>query len=170
MERQSLRCMRWGFVFVLFHLKIGSVDMLPDFIGFILFILALRAHEEMRVVEKRMEPFLWILAADAFVKWLTGFSWNLEELFSTVIGIYAFYVLIGELMLRIGENQPDIAKDFHVCRTGLVILYAANYLVSPYNIEVINTLLVIAFLGSAVYIFIKSFAVTPLESGPQWTA
>lgn len=163
MEKKSLACMRWGFVFVMLHVNIGRVDVLPDFVGFILFIAALRAHEEMTAVEKRMEPFLWILAADALVKWLTGFSNNIEELFITVIGIYAFYVLIGEVMLRIGEKQPDAAGGFKVCRTVVAILYAANFLIGPYEIETVNVVLVAAFLISAVYIIVKSFLIVPLE-------
>lgn len=163
MEKKSLICMRWGFVFVMGHIRIGRVDLLPDFAGFILFILAVRAHEKMSAVEERMEPFLWILAADALVKWLTGFSNNLEELFITVIGIYAFYVLIGEVMLRIGEKQPEVAGSLHGCRIAFVILYAANFLIGSYEIEMVNVFLVAAFLISAVYLFLKTFAVVPLE-------
>lgn len=163
MEKRSLIYMRWGFVLAMVHVNIGRIDVLPDFLGIVLFIMALRAHEEMTVTEKRTEPLLWILAADFFIKWLTGFSNSIESLLVTVISIYAFYVLIGEVMRRIYEKQQETAEVLGGCRIAVVSLQMANYLLNPYGIEWLNGILAAAFLLLMLYFFIKTFAIVPLE-------
>lgn len=163
MEKKSLVLMRWGFVLSVVHVNIGRIDVLPDFLGIILFILALHAHTEMTVAEKRTEPFLWILTADFLIKWLTGFGNSIESLLVTVISIYAFYVLIGEVMQRIGERQPEAADALGICRIAFVILQVLNYLLVPYGIEWLNGILVAAFLILLLYFFVKTFAIVALE-------
>lgn len=161
MEKRSLIYMRWGFVLVMVHVNIGRIDVLPDFLGIVLFIMALRAHEEMTVAEKRTEPLLWILAADFFIKWLTGFSNSIESLLVTVISIYAFYVLIGEVMGRIEATQPKEAEALGFCRAAFVVLETLNFLLNSYGIEWLNVILVAAFLILTLYFFIKTFAIVP---------
>lgn len=163
MERKSLILMRWGFVLSAVHVKIGRMDVLPDFLGIILFILALHAHEKMTVAEKRTEPFLWLLTADFFIKWLTGFGNSIESLLVTVISVYAFYVLTGEVMRRIWERQQETAETLGICRIVFVILQVLNFLLNPYGIEWLNGILVAAFLVLLLYFFVKTFAIVPLE-------
>lgn len=155
--------MRCGIVLATVHVNIGRIDLLPDFLGMILFILALHAHEEMTVVEKRTEPFLGILTADFLVKWLTGFSNSIESLLVTVISVYAFYVLIGEVMKRICERQQEVAETLGLLRIAMVVLQAANFLLGPYDINWLNVVLVVGFLLTILCIFIKTFAIIPLE-------
>lgn len=155
--------MRCGIVLTTVHVNIGRIDLLPDFLGMILFILALHAHEEMTVVEKRTEPFLWILTADFFVKWLTGFSNSIESLLVTVISVYAFYVLVGEVMKRICDRQQDVAETLGLIRIAVVVLQAANFLLGSYAIDWLNALLVVAFLLAILCFFIKTFSIIPLE-------
>lgn len=168
MEKKSLVLMRWGFVLSVVHVNIGRLDVLPDFLGIILFILALHAHEEMTVAEKRTEPFLWILTADFFIKWLTGFSNSIESLLVTVISVYAFYVLVGEVMKRIWEKQQEVAEVLGVCRIAFVILQVFVFLFSPYEIGWLNGILVVAFLLLALCFIVKTFAIIPLEEDAEW--
>lgn len=163
MEKKSLVLMRWGLVLSMVHLNIGRIDLLPDFLGIFLFILALHAHAEMTVAEKRTEPFLWILAADFLVKWLTGFSNSLESLLVTILSIYAFYVLVGEVMRRIGETQRETAEALGICRIAFVILQVLNFLLNPYGIEWLNGILTVVFLLLFLYFLIKTFAIIPSE-------
>lgn len=155
--------MRCGIVLATVHVNIGRIDLLPDFLGMLLFILALRAHEEMTVTEKRTEPFLWILTADFFVKWLTGFSNSIEGLLVTVISVYSFYVLVGEVMKRICDRQQDVADALGALRIAIVVLLAANFLVGSYAIEWLNLALIAAFLAAMIFFFIKTFSIIPLE-------
>lgn len=168
MEKKSLVLMRWGFVLSVVHVNIGRLDVLPDFLGIILFILALHAHDEMTVTEKRTEPFLWILTADFFIKWLTGFSNSIESLLVTVISVYAFYVLVGEVMKRIWEKQQEVAEVLGVCRIAFVILQVIAFLFSPYEIGWLNGILVVAFLLLALCFIVKTFAIIPLEEDAEW--
>lgn len=168
MEKKSLVLMRWGFILSVVHVNIGRLDVLPDFLGIILFILALHAHEEMTVTEKRTEPFLWILTADFFIKWLTGFSNSIESLLVTVISVYAFYVLVGEVMKRIWEKQQEVAEVLGVCRIAFVILQVFVFLLSPYEIGWLNGILVVAFLLLALCFIVKTFAIIPLEEDAEW--
>ncbi len=161
MEKKSLVLMRWGLVLSVIHVNVGEIDLLPDFLGIFLFILALHAHGEMTVTEKRTEPFLWILAADFLVKWLTGFSNSLESLLVTILNIYAFYVLVGEVMRRIGETQRETAEALGFCRVAFVILQVLNFLINPYGIEWLNGILTAVFLLLFLYFFIRTFAIIP---------
>lgn len=163
MEKKSLIFMRCGMVLSVVHINIGRIDLLPDFLGMILFILALHAHEEMTVTEKRAEPFLWILTADFFVKWLTGFSNSIEELLITVISVCVFYVLIGEVMKRIWDSQQDVAETLGLLRIAIVVLLAANFLVGFLAADWLNLALIVAFLLAIIFFFIKTFSIIPLE-------
>lgn len=161
MEKKSLLCMRWGFVAAFVNVNIGRVNVLPSFVGFFLFWLALRAHEEETGVEKRMEPFLWILMADDLICWITGFSNGVEKLVISVIGIYTLFVLLGEVMRRIEDTQPDVAASIGISRILLVMLLTLNYLAGAYNIEAVNLFFVVAILSLTIYLFVKTFSIVP---------
>lgn len=138
MEKKSLLCMRWGFVAAFVNVNIGRINVLPGFVGFFLFWLALRSHEEETGVEK---------------------------LVIFVIGIYTLFVLLGEVMQRIGDTQTDVAESIGVCRILMVILIAFNYLAGAYDIEPVNLLLVVAILILTACLFVKTFSIVPLREG-----
>ena len=46
MERNALRCLKFGLLFDFLDFSIGSLEVLPDFVGMLLFYGSIRSHKE----------------------------------------------------------------------------------------------------------------------------
>lgn len=80
MTAKSLRYIKWGFVLMFFNINIGRFDLLPNFAGVLLLIMALRSQWEETETEKRLEPLLTALVIDYFLHWIFAFDNGVENL------------------------------------------------------------------------------------------
>lgn len=145
MESKSLKYLKWGFVFLFFHVTV-VVDLLPDFVGALLLYASIQSHKQTTEAEDRVKFLFLVLAADYFLHWIFPFSFILENLLITIISMYALYVLLGEVAGRIREKQPDKANSLNVIRILLTILNVIVFVASPYENAGVNALLALAFV------------------------
>lgn len=156
MERASLKYLKWGMVFAFLNIHIGTLNLLPDFAGMLLFYASIRSHARQTQPEQRLRPLLLVLAADYFLHWIWPFENGLEGLLMLVISIYTIYVLLGEVAGRIKEHQPDSAKRICFLRGWAILLQMAAFFLSPYEYGtvdgVIGTAMVMMWIGLMVVI------------------
>lgn len=146
MEPKSLKYLKWGFVFLFFHITF-VVDLLPDFVGALLLYASIQSHKQTTEAEDRVKFLFLVLAADYFLHWIFSFDFILETLLITVISMYAMYVLLGEVGHRIQEAQPEKAKQLNVVRMLMAISQVVVFVASPYENEELNALLAVISVG-----------------------
>lgn len=144
MERKSLNFLRWGILFTFFNFYIGSLNLLPDFIGMLLFYASILSHAQPTRNEEKIKPLFLVLAADYFLHWIWKFENGLEMLFTAVIQLYAIFVLLGEVAGRLREGQPDKAGLLDGIRVWSVFIQTFVFLTASYRIAVLNDLAMIA--------------------------
>lgn len=160
MTAKALCYLKWGFVLLFFNINIGRWDLLPNFLGLILIILGVRS-QHMTETEKRIQPLLFVLAVDYFLHWIFAFDNELENLLITVIGIYAIYILLGEIAGRIEESFKNLSDRLHHIRIGFVVLQLLSYLFGAYDNEGIVIALSIGFVILLVILMVTLFAIKP---------
>ena len=82
----------WGYFFVFFSLKLGNLELLPDFAGHLLFLgaIALLAEEERTLALLR--PISILLAA------LSGLEWAAALLGQSPEGLWQLPEMVGSLL------------------------------------------------------------------------
>ena len=154
MERRSLNCLKWGIFFTFVNIEIGQLNLLPEFVGMLLFYASIRSHQEPRPGESRVAPLFLVLAADYFLHWIWQFENAVEGLLALAISLYALYVLLGEVAERICPMQPDRAAGLEFLRACAVILQCIGFLVSPFGFQALNLLLTIAVIGVCIALIV----------------
>lgn len=162
MEPKSLRYLKWGFVFLFFHITF-VVDLLPDFVGALLLYASIQSHKQTTEAEDRVKFLFPVLAVDYFLHWIFPFEFILESLLITVISMYAMYVLLGEVAGRIRENQPDKANHLNVVRVLMVISQVITFVASPYENEGLNVLLALVSVGILIVLLFVVCCVQAVE-------
>lgn len=162
MTRTALTYIKWGFALMFFHITIGRMDLLPDFLGIFLILQAFRS-QKMTETERRMCPLLVILGIDYLLHWLFAFDNELESLLVTVISTYVIFTLLGEVADRVQDTQPEQADWLHKIRTVYAVLQVLNYLVGAYNIAAVTMVLAIGFLVLLLALLTVLFRIQPIE-------
>lgn len=164
MERRSLNYLKWGMVFTFLNLHIGTLNLLPDFAGMLLFYASIQSHARQTQPEQKLRPLLLVLAADYFLHWIWPFENSLEGLLMLIISIYTIYVLLGEVAGRIKEHQPDSAKQIAFIRVWVILLQTAAFLLSPYEYGTVNGVIVIAMVIMWIVLMVIISAISPVET------
>ena len=147
MEQKSLNCLRWGILFSILNIHVGRWNLLPDFVGMLLLGASVRSHREQTDAEEKLQPLFLILAVDSFAHWIWDFENGLESLICMVIYLYAFFVLLGEVILRIRDAQPEEAKRLETVRMCTIVFQALAFLAAPYGHKALNLGIVLVWLG-----------------------
>ena len=150
MERRALRCLRWGIFFTFIDFRIGQWNLLPEFVGMLLFYGSIRSHKEPAPGEERVAPLFLVLAADGFLHWIWRFENSVEELVALAVSLYALYVLLGEVAGRIRPGQPDRA-----------VLQCAVFLVSPFELQWLNSLLTVSVVAVCIALLVAVCRIRP---------
>ena len=145
-----------------FHLTVGRIDPLPDFMGIFLILQAFRS-QSMTETERRMCHLLVILGIDYLLHWLLAFDNELESLLVTVISTYVINILLGEVASRVQDTQPEQADWLHKIRAVYGALQVLNYLFGAYNISVITMVLALGFLVLLLALLTVLFRIEPTE-------
>ena len=128
-------------------------------------ILNIQAHESQTQGEKQVKPLFLLLAADYFVHWIWQFENGVEMLLTTVIYIYAIYVLFGEVAERIRAQQPECAGRLDVIRAGMVLLPMFAFLSSAYGNNVLNIAVIFAVVALAASCTVVICGIVPERPG-----
>lgn len=95
MDRKILSELKWGIVIILVDFNIGRFNLLPDFLGYLLFGMAVKEWKKEQPDLGRLKPFLWILGIESMIQWVFPFYNGLVQLVVTAVSCYTVYVLLG---------------------------------------------------------------------------
>lgn len=170
----SLSKIAFGYLLILINLDIAYIDILPDFVGYILFISALNGLKEECKNISLLKPLGIILAVWAFISWLSpfiqldsGYLSSIITLIITVINIYFNFQLLTEISLLAQKYQSaetDLAAKIITRRNIYTVLCTVMQLSAivttllAINNGVITTLLIILTVISVIVAFMIAHA------------
>ena len=134
---------------------------MPDFVGMLFWFASAASHDVPTETEKRLKPFLLLLAADFALHWVFSFKNPLESLLVSVMSVYTIYMFLGEVIKRIREEQPERALHLNFARTVTVLALTANFLLSAYDNSTLNGVIVISFLLVLVFLMVQVCLIRP---------
>ena len=161
MTAKALTYLKWGFFLLFVNINVGRWDLLPGFLGTFLLLKALKS-QKMTETERRICPLLMILIVDQFLHWGWDFYNGLESLIIAVLNIYTMYILLGEIGLRVEEEQPEQAGNLYFIRIALTILSVLGYLVGAYQNETIILVLSLVTIAVLVRLLWVLFQIEPV--------
>ena len=164
MTARALTYLKWGFFLLFVNINVGRWDLLPGFLGSFLLLKALR-NQEMTETERRICPLLIVLTLDRFLHWGWDFQNGLESLIVAVLDIYTTYILLGEISLRVKEEQPERAENLQYIRIAFTVLAVLGYLVAAYEQETIIFLIACGMLLLYINLFWVLCKIIPIDSG-----
>ena len=139
--RRGLSSAAWGYFLLNFDFRVGTVSILPTFVGWLLFLSAIRSLSGARRSLTLLRPLCLLLAVWNAVEWLL--SWlgqtTLNERFlfpnllTSAAGLYFHYQFLTDLAALAQQFQPeDKALDAPLRRrrTEYTVLITAAVLIS----------------------------------------
>ena len=131
----------WGYFFLNFDLNFNNVSVLPKFVGYLLFYLAIEKLSGERRDLKLLRPLCVLLGAWAGAGWLA--SWGGADLDGKILfldllvaaaGLYFQYQLLTDLAALAETCRPaednDLAQRLRRRRTAYLVLVTAISLLS----------------------------------------
>lgn len=108
----------WGYFFIYFNINISAVSLLPSFIGYILFLLAINCLKD----EERELSLLHTLGimlalwygAEWVVSWFginLGGAWQFIDIISSLANLYFHFQLLTNLASIAKKYQPEGYKQ-----------------------------------------------------------
>lgn len=98
----------WGYFFIYINLYIGTIDILPTWVGFLLIYAALDGVAVMDPSAKLIKPFALLLMAESGAEWML-------EIFGATVDLYWIDILIGAISLyfhfQLLTNLAGIAES-----------------------------------------------------------
>lgn len=139
----------WGYFFLYFDINLGSVSILPAFVGYILFLSAIHYLKEEEKELSLLLTLVKILAAWHAITWLIkwipiGIDVNLQfiTLIINVINLYFHFQLLTNLSyiadryqsdgLNLNQRMLDYRTLQTVILTGIMVLYQFHSLLDPF--------------------------------------
>ncbi len=137
----------WGFVFILFHFKINSIDLLPDFIGYILVAIGIGSLSENLGHLKLLRPLSIIIAIWTASVWFTetltltsiltaGYMSTVMGYLSTAMGVVSLIftiILLTDLSILAAKHQPEgknLDRRLIVARNIYAVCYSVSIALS----------------------------------------
>lgn len=103
----------WGYFFLYFHINLGSVNILPDFVGYLLFLSAIRILEDEERDLALLRTLGILLAVWHGALWLGNcFSIDLDEkapflaTISCLVNLYFHFQLLTNIASIAAKYQP----------------------------------------------------------------
>lgn len=104
----------WGYFFLYFNINLGTVSILPSFVGYILFLRTIKILEDEERELALLKTLGTILAVWNFVEWVAswfsysfGNQWHFINIIIGLINLYFHFQLITNLASIATKYQQD---------------------------------------------------------------
>ena len=173
--RAAVRRIAWGFLVILLDINLGTIDVLPNWLGYVWMVRALPVLDRETPTAHLLDPLGVLLAAWAFIVWLFKIfghtaDWPLPGLLATVIALYFDFQLLTNLSDIAAKYGWPRQKALLTLRSVQVLLLTGTYLlVAFFPNTTALTALVVVNLAVAIWICktlfsFQRFLAEPTES------
>lgn len=163
MDRKILSELKWGIVIILVDFNIGRFNLLPDFLGYLLFGMAVKEWKKEQPDLGRLKPFLWILGIESMIQWVFPFYNGLVQLVVTAVSCYTVYVLLGAAAGQLESRHPDQAGGLERLRIGVIALQVVYFFAGGYGNGTVLTILAAAMILLVIGILLNLHSVEAAE-------
>ena len=152
----------WGYLFVYFNFNINSVSLLPTFVGYLLFLSAIRyLREEERELEL-LRPFGGVLVLWHGLNWLGSFAgvglggmWQVADILIGMINLYFHFQFLTNLASVARKHQPEgysLDAELLRYRTVQTVILTALIVIGHFSAWIGNLGTVVSVLAVIVYL------------------
>lgn len=152
----------WGYFFLYFDINIGSVSLLPDFVGSLLFLGTIGLLEQDRRELRLLRPLGAILALWQGLRWLASWvgldpegHWQAVDLVVCLVGLYFHFQLLTDLSAVASAYQRkgcDHDRRLLYCRTLQTLMLTAVMLLTTFAPWLSEAWAVVSLLPLVVYL------------------
>ncbi len=168
---QSIRSVAWAYLLIHFHINLATIDILPDWWGYMLIFSALPAIAEKEPTAKLLEKFVMLMIGYTAIEWLLKiFGVTLDvyilSIFVSVIYIYTHFQLLTNIA-DIADREASAGHGAAIrrLRTWVVVgITATNIIMSflpnlwlVYGIALAN-ILIFVILSAQLFSYAKEEA------------
>ncbi|MCI8418764.1 MAG: hypothetical protein HFI33_14920 [Lachnospiraceae bacterium] len=128
--REPISCIRWGFFLILLDIRLGRFDILPDFAGYYLWMVALTDMWENFPDARRLRSFCKGLAVFSLIDWLLDIEISLLTLILTLVSLYVIYGILTQVVTYAEREGYEEARSLAQMRNvmafyqaGMVVCY-----------------------------------------------
>ena len=156
---QALRKIFWGYIFLYFDINLGTISILPKWIGYIFFYQAIRdCIEEEEESAKLLKPICMILAIYQLINWfmvIFGLGIDiliLSELFA-VIALYFHFQFLTNLANIADKYSCPITNTLMSLRTIHTVMMTILTFTLHFNeIEWLSLMIMVAQVFITIFI------------------
>lgn len=145
----AIKKIAWGYVLVHLHINLGTIDLLPDFAGYLLFLGALPAIGQVEPSALLLKPFCILLTVWNVASWvlaiigITDFGY-LPTMLISIVSLYFYFQLLTNInTIAKTFNCPQEGRILHL-RTTLTIMNTLFALPLPWNEHEVLTFIMVA--------------------------
>jgi hypothetical protein len=175
-HRTYFSCLLWGFALTILDFRVGSVDLLPDSLGYILIALGAGALNDLSGKFGVARSLGWILVPLSVVGDVYPIS-TLETIRTLLDSAMLWFLLGGIMTFAASQGRPDIAKRASNRRIACVLLTLIGLLIEatgelavPLALStVLLTLMLLAMILHLLYQVRAELSVAGVELAPNQT-
>ena len=182
MYKSSYNDIITGFIFILINFNIGPVDILPDFIGYIIISIALSDLKEQSIIYKKAIPFSNILILTSLGNFYKVNLANFNMAYTkTTIVIFilgsinmilnlflVYYIVLAITDLLANRGFADISDTLNSNWRGFLGLSSAVLLIQPFIINSNESLKVfLVIIEVILFIFYIALLVNISKAGRE---
>ncbi len=163
----------WGYFFLYFDINIGTISLLPSFIGYILFTQAINllSNEEREFAVLR--PFAVLMTVWSLVEWICKiFAFDISTgirvagIVFSIIALYfnfQFITNIASLAARYQNEGCEYDKKLLILRTVQIIMHTCFIIISNFYFlfneiwTVISVILMLIYCVVCIFIMARLF-------------
>lgn len=135
----------WGYFFLNFDINLGTVNIFPRFVGFVLFLSAIRKLSGARRELVLLRPLCVLLAVWAAIDWLLSWTGGgvdghilFLDLLVAVAGLYFHFQFLTDMAALAEQYQPeggDLDSRIRRRRTVYIVLITVISLASCLDLQ-----------------------------------
>lgn len=131
----------WGYFFLYFNINLGTVSLLPTFVGYLLFLSAIKVLEGEERTLGLLRPFAILLALWHGARWLASWIavdleglWQPVDLLVELTNLYFHFQLLTDIASIAARYGTGLEDRIRRCRTlqtpmltGICLLSAVSH-------------------------------------------
>ncbi len=157
---RGLTRIAWGYVFLHFNFNLGNLNVLPNWVGYLLFFSAIELLGDQLRDLTLLKPFCILLGAGELADWLAVLATGqtlVEQFFLLnmlllCIGIYFNFQMLTDLAM-LAESAGKSGYGLRLCRNGEVVAVTLAALPVPWSdLDVVGLVAVVMLVVLVVIV------------------
>lgn len=163
----------WGYFFLYFDINLGTISILPSFVGYILFLKAIDLLEEEERELSLLKTLGLFLVAWNVIEWLAkcvgysfGNKWQFVTLIAGLLNMYfhfQFLTNIASIAIKHQEENCAYDKTLLSCRTIQTLMLTVFLVVTNLSFIPEDILIYPTFILAIIYIIVCIYIMATLN-------